>query len=100
MRFLRLSNALRTVALVEAIKGVLVLVVGFGVLSIAHGDVERLGERLIAHLHLNPAKHYPQIFIEAMDHLTEAHLWTLAIAALAYSLVRFIEAYGLWTEKR
>ena len=47
---MRLSSALRTVALIEAAKGALVFVVGFGLLSLIHHDVQRFAERLIAHL--------------------------------------------------
>jgi hypothetical protein len=35
----RLSSALRTVALIEAAKGALALLVGFGLLSLIHHDV-------------------------------------------------------------
>lgn len=95
-----LSEALHAVALVEAIKGAIVVVVGFGLLSLVHRDVQQMGEALIAHFHLNPAKGYPYIFLLAISQLTDARLWMLAAAALTYSLVRFIEAYGLWRETR
>jgi uncharacterized membrane protein (DUF2068 family) len=46
--------------------------------------------------HLNPARHHPQILIDAATHLSNARLRWLACAALVYSTVRFVEAYGLW----
>jgi uncharacterized membrane protein (DUF2068 family) len=46
--------------------------------------------------HLNPARHYPRIFIEAAARLTDARIWMLAAGAFAYSALRFAEAYGLW----
>ena len=49
-------------------------------------------------LHFNPAKHYPSIFIDAADRVTDLQLWMLAFSALLYSLIRFVEAYGLWKQ--
>ena len=39
------SKTLRTVALIEASKGTLVLLVGFGLLSLAHHDAQRIAEQ-------------------------------------------------------
>ncbi|MHB1237306.1 MAG: DUF2127 domain-containing protein [Gallionella sp.] len=97
---MQLLKTLRAVALIEATKGLLVILTGFGALSLIHRDVQQFAERLVGHLHLNPAKHFPQIFIEAASHLTDARLWTLAAFAAAYGLVRLIEAYGLWHGRR
>ncbi|MGH7960463.1 MAG: DUF2127 domain-containing protein [Candidatus Binatia bacterium] len=97
---MRLSSTVRAVALLEAAKGALVLLAGFGALSLIHHDAGRLAEQLVGHLHLNPAKHYPRIFIDAAAHLTDARLWVLATLAGAYGLVRFVEAYGLWRGRR
>jgi uncharacterized membrane protein (DUF2068 family) len=97
---MRLSSGLRTVALFEAAKGTLVLLVGFGLLSLLHHDVQQFAESLIEHFHLNPAARYPHIFIEAASRLTDTRLLLIAAGAAAYSLVRFIEAYGLWYARR
>jgi uncharacterized membrane protein (DUF2068 family) len=95
-----LLNTIRAVALIEAAKGTLVLLTGFGALSLVHHDVQRLAEQLVGHLHLDPAKHFPRIFIDAAARLTDSRLWILATLAATYGLVRFIEAYGLWNERR
>ncbi len=87
---------LRSVALFEAAKGTLVILAGFGMVSIVHRNSQQLAEHLVRHLHLNPAKHYPHIFIDAAGRLDDVHIWLLAGGAFLYSLVRFIEAYGLW----
>ena len=47
-------------------------------------------------LHLNPEGHVSQLFLRAAANVTDAKLWAAAAAAVMYSLVRFIEAYGLW----
>ena len=97
---MRLTEGLRAVAVYEAAKGTLVLLAGFGLLSIMHRDLQAFAEQLVGHLHLNPAKGYPRIFLDAATHVTDARLWLLAGFALMYAGVRWIEAYGLWLEKR
>ena len=91
---------LRSIALFEAAKGILVLVAGIGMLSLVHSHVEDKAEQLIRHFHLNPASRYPRIFLDAAAGLTDSRLWLLALGALLYALFRFTEAYGLWYHKR
>lgn len=93
-------STVRSVALFEAAKGTLVLLTGFGALTLIHYDIQLFAERLVGHLHLNPAKHYPRIFIDTAANLTDTRLRTLAALAASYALVRFIEAYGLWRGRR
>jgi len=91
---------LRIVAIMEASKGLLVLVAGFGLLTLLHKDVQAKAIQLVERLHLNPSKHYPTIFIDAASHVTDLRLWQMAWFALVYSTLRLIEAYGLWRERR
>jgi uncharacterized membrane protein (DUF2068 family) len=91
-----IAAGVRVVAMFEALKGTLVLVAGFGLLSLVHRDLEDLAERLVQHSHLNPASHYPRVFVEAASQMNDSRLRTLAALAFAYSVVRFVEAYGLW----
>jgi uncharacterized membrane protein (DUF2068 family) len=84
------------VAAFEAAKGLLVMSAGLGLLSLLHKDVQRAAEAIVRHLHLNPARHYPRIFIEAAARTTDTRLWLLASGAFAYAIVRAVEAYGLW----
>ncbi len=93
-------KGLRAIALSEALKGGLVLAVGFGCLSFLSRNAEVLAEQLVSRLHLNPAHHYPQVFIHAMADLTDTRLWLIAGFSALYACVRFIEAYGLWRERR
>jgi len=97
----KLSSLLgiRTVAIFEGAKGALVLLTGFGLLTLIHKDVHLAAERLVRHINLNPANHYPKIFLEATSHVTDMQLWFLAGSALIYSVVRFAEAIGLWYQR-
>lgn len=87
---------LETIALFEAGKGALVLLAGFGLLAVIHKDLQEVGEHFIRFLHLNPEKKYPQIFLAFLSRLHKGDLWLAALGALAYSTLRFVEAYGLW----
>ena len=91
---------MRAVAVYEAAKALLVLVAGFGLLSLIQRDAQHFAEQLVAHLHLNPAKGYPRIFIDTSANVTDAKLWILAGLALLYAVVRSVEAYGLWLGRR
>ena len=92
-------QALRAIALFEAGKGTLVLVAGFGVLSLLHRDLGEMAESLVSHLHLNPASHLPRVFIESVGRMDGKEVWFAAGAAL-YAAVRFVEAGGLWFHRR
>ena len=91
-----IAAGVRAVALFEALKGTLVLLAGFGLLALVHRDLEVLAERLVRHSHLDPASHYPRVFVEAAAHMNDSRLRWLAALAFVYSTVRFVEAYGLW----
>lgn len=94
-----IADGVRTIAIFEALKGALVLVAGFGLLSLLHRDLQELAEHLVRMSHLNPAHHYPRVFIEAATRTSDVRLKTLAGAAFLYSTLRFVEAYGLWRTK-
>lgn len=97
---MRSSSAVRFVAGLEALKGVLVLSAGFGLLALVHHHAQATAEAIILSLHLNPAHHYPRVFLDALGAVTDSQLRLLAIGAGAYATVRFIEAYGLWRRRR
>jgi uncharacterized membrane protein (DUF2068 family) len=93
------KSGLRVVSIFEATKGLLVLLTGFGLLAYVHQDLHVAAEQLVRHFHLNPASHYPQVFIDLADHVSDGQLWIMALSALLYAVVRFVEAYGLWLQR-
>jgi uncharacterized membrane protein (DUF2068 family) len=92
-------RGLHVVALFEGLKGLLVLMAGFGLLSFLHKDINESAMHLVEYFHFNPTSHYPRIFLDLAEHITDAKLWHMAIAAAIYSIVRMIEAIGLWLGK-
>ena len=91
---------LQAVAVMEAVKGLSVFAAGFGALALMHRDVRHIAESLVTRLHIDPEQHYAGLFLDAAARVTDLHLWGLAALALAYSALRWVEAYGLWLNRR
>ena len=94
------SRSLKAIALFEAAKGALVLFAGFGLLRYAHVDAQHLADVLVRHVHLNPASAHPRIFKMLLRHAGDGQLRLLAVGAGIYATIRFVEAWGLWFDRR
>ena len=93
------KNILRLLSLFEAGKGLLVLLAGAGLLSFIHKNTQQAAAEVVKFFHLNPARHYPEVFINTLSNLGNMRLWFLSSSAILYSLIRFAEAYGLWNDR-
>jgi uncharacterized membrane protein (DUF2068 family) len=93
------AGAIRTIAILEGAKGLLVLVAGFELLSLIHQNLHDAAAELVRNLELNPAGHYPRIFLDLADRVSDGQLWLLAGGALLYALLRLAEGYGLWQQR-
>ena len=92
----RASTAgLRAIATLEALKGITVLGLGIALLFV-HQHIEDYAEHLLFHLHINLDETVGHAVLHAATQITDAGLWTLALAIAIYPAVRFIEAWGLW----
>lgn len=78
----------------------LALLISLGLHALMGDNLQQIAEHLFSHLHLNPASHYPSIVLTALADINNRKLMIVALAALLYSLIRFIEAYGLWHQYR
>jgi uncharacterized membrane protein (DUF2068 family) len=94
------TATLRTVAAFEAAKGLVVIVAGLGLLALVHRDAQAIAERLITHLHLDPASRVPRVLLHVATSATPARLQLLAAGALVYAAMRLVEAVGLWRGRR
>jgi uncharacterized membrane protein (DUF2068 family) len=92
----KIVRGIRTVALFEAFKGIIVFLAGFALLRLVHHDLQSIADQIVRHLHMNPARHYPRIFLAAVAGISDSRIKYLAAFAFLYSVARFIEAYGLW----
>jgi uncharacterized membrane protein (DUF2068 family) len=93
------AAGLRAVASLEFGKGLIVLLLGFGAVSLVHRDAWDVAESALRMLRISPRHRYAQVFLNLADNVTDAKLWALAAGAAAYSIVRFVEAYGLWNAR-
>ena len=89
-------RAVRGVAIFELAKGLVVLLVGLGVVSLVHRDAWDAAENLLGILHVSPERHHAKVFLDLAGNVTDTKLWAVAASAALYSTLRFIEAYGLW----
>lgn len=94
------TATLRSVALFEAAKGLVVVAAGLGLLALVHRDAQAVAERLVTHLHLDPASRFPRVLLHVATAATPARLQLMAAGALLYAAMRFVEAFGLWRERR
>lgn len=90
------EKGLRAVAVFEIAKGVLVLAAASGLLTLLHSDLADEAARFADRLHFHSEGRVSQVLILAASNLTDAKLWAIAAAAVIYSIVRFVEGYGLW----
>jgi len=87
-------QALRTVALMEFIKGLLVLAAALGIAFFV--DATDVAEWFLRLLHISPDHHFAQLLLRLADRLSDAKVWVVVTVACSYSGLRFVEAYGLW----
>jgi len=92
---LNARRKLRVVAVIDMVKGAVILAIGFGILS-AHSNVlENGGISLLRLLDIDPTLNVPRKFL-ALLHAADTEHGLLTLAATAYAALRFLEAYGLW----
>ncbi len=90
------KTGIHLIAVFEAIKGVIGLIAGFGILSLMNRDIVAFAEDLVGFLHLNSEGRIAHRIVETVTKLNPSNLKLFFILSLIYASVRFIEAYGLW----
>jgi uncharacterized membrane protein (DUF2068 family) len=94
---------LRGVALFEAGKGGLALLVAAWIVTLRHKDMKEVAESLLDALHkvlhINPDRHFFQLIQRSVGGLTHRGLHVIGGLVLLYAAIRFMEATGLWLEK-
>jgi uncharacterized membrane protein (DUF2068 family) len=95
---------LRGIALFEAGKGLLAVIVAMWLLSLLHKDIQNVAEHLLRFLHrifrLNPDGHLARDIIRGARRVTPGNLHLWIGGTILYSIIRFVEAAGLWLEKQ
>ena len=95
---------LRGIALLEAAKGLLAVLLAIWLVSLLHKDIQDVAEHLLHILHkifrLHPDGRIAREIIRGARHLTRGNLHLWIGGTLVYSGIRFAEATGLWLEKQ
>lgn len=68
----------------------------FALFFLRHKDLQAIAGRLLVFLHFDPTSFYAQRFIESAGKVNDSNLTLIIVVAVIYTLVRFVEAYGLW----
>jgi uncharacterized membrane protein (DUF2068 family) len=92
---------LRTVAFVEALKGVLALL-GAGIfIRLIRRDVDfgEAAEHVLFFFHISPSHRLSQQFVHAADKMSNTSIAMVAGIAIVYACLRFLEGYGLWRQR-
>jgi uncharacterized membrane protein (DUF2068 family) len=94
---------LRGIALFEAGKGLLAVIVAMWLLSLLHKDIQNVAEHLLRFLHrifrLNPDGHLARSLVRGARRVTPSNLHLWIGGTMIYAIIRFVEAAGLWLEK-
>jgi uncharacterized membrane protein (DUF2068 family) len=86
---------LRIVAIVDIVKGVMILAIGFGLLGANSHVLENGGAWLLRLLDVDATLSVPRKFLALLQAADGEH-GMLVLAAIGYAALRFVEAYGLW----
>lgn len=92
---LNARRKLRIVAVVDVLKGLTIMAIGFGILNSHSNVLEHGGAAMLRLLDIDAGLSIPRKFL-AFLHAADSEHSLLMIAAAAYAALRFVEGYGLW----
>jgi uncharacterized membrane protein (DUF2068 family) len=91
--------ALRSIAVLEAAKGLLAIAAACGIISLRHTDLRAATEAFLLRHGIDLERHYTHLFIESVAKVTNHNVAQIAAFAFVYALIRLVEGYGLWQGK-
>ena len=94
-------RGLRTVATIEAIKGVLAVVTGVALVEVIRRDVdlEDVAHHLLVALRIDPDLKISHYFLRTVERVNDANHWNIVAIVGLYAGLRFLESYGLWRQR-
>jgi uncharacterized membrane protein (DUF2068 family) len=95
-----LDPGVRLIALFELVKGVAVLVVAVGLLSLFHRDLADTLTAWIEHLRVDPDNRFIHAFLERVANLDRRQLEAIDAGSFFYAALRFAEGGGLLMRQR
>ena len=94
-------RGLRTVAMIEALKGVLAVAAGFALAEFIRHDVdlENAAHKLLVGLRIDPDLRISHYFLRTVERVSDTNLWNVVAIIALYASLRFLESYGLWRQR-
>ena len=89
-------SGLRAIAMMEALKGVLALLVAVGVHALAGVDLHAKAQKFLEQYHVSTHNHHVASVLHSLDRIPNSGLMVVTLIAVSYAMIRFVEAYGLW----
>lgn len=93
------TKSLRAIAGFEALKGVLAVLAGGGLLLIGGRNLQGGMELLLARCHINLAWQGAKTLMAATEAVGHWNGGWVAVGVCAYASLRFSESYGLWRNR-
>ena len=91
-------TGLAVIAVFKAVKGLLLLLLGFGLLKLVHAEIATLFSLLIEALHLNADSRLVHALVLKVDALQPHSVWLAGLVSLSYAGLLLAEGIGLWLE--
>ncbi len=94
-------RGLKAVAVLEAVKGLLALLAGFGFFELARHNVDLADVALdvLYALHIDPDRRFAHFLLHAAERMSDTSVATVLIVVVLYATLRFAEGYGLWRQR-
>jgi uncharacterized membrane protein (DUF2068 family) len=88
-------SGLRVIAILKFAKGV-ALGVGLGLFRLINPNVSELGQRIAAHLRIDPENYYLRHAISKLTDVSPRTLHNLGLLSLFFTVDLLVEGVGLW----
>lgn len=90
------EKGIKTIAIFEMIKGIFAFIIGISITLLLNENLKEVAEKIVSFLHIDPNGHLANTFIEKASNINESNIILVIVIAFVYSIMRFIEGYGLW----
>ena len=94
----RHQTGIVAIALFKLIKGVLLLVAGFGLLELVHAEIATMLSLLLESLHINADTRLVHALVLKVDALQPHSILLAGLVSLGYAALLLAEGIGLWLE--
>ncbi len=88
------------IALEKAVKGTVLLIVAFKMLTLFNRDVHGWAEDFVTRHGIDLANRYVQTTLQRLSGVGNTQIVELSVGATVYALLLFVEGIGLWLQKR